>query len=125
MGARNILRIRHYTVTDNGLTKEWSGKVFCNPPYGTQTGRWLNKCALHGNAIALTFARTETKMFFDTVWQKAHAVFFIKGRLTFYDVHGNKAENSAGAPSVLIAYGKENAELLSKCTLNGIILNIK
>ena len=75
------------------------------------------KCAEHGNCIALTFARTETRMFFESVWDKATAVLFIKGRLRFYHVTGEQG-GAAGAPSVLIAYGKENAEILK--TLGGI-----
>jgi hypothetical protein len=58
---------KHYTEIDNGLMQNWEGRVWCNPPYGDETKYWLNKCALHGNAIALTFARTETGMFFQCV----------------------------------------------------------
>jgi chorismate-pyruvate lyase len=29
-----------------------------------QAGRWLRKLAIHGDGIALVFARTETTMFF-------------------------------------------------------------
>ena len=64
-----------YNILDDGLFKKWEGRVFCNPPYGKYTPIWLKKCADHGNAIALTFARTETKMFFEHVWNKADAVF--------------------------------------------------
>lgn len=80
----------HYTIDDNGLMMPQDGRVWCNPPYGNQTGIWLEKCALHKDAIALTFARTETRMFFDAVWNKAHAVLFIKGRLKFYHVSGKE-----------------------------------
>ena len=55
----------HYTIYDNGLLKQWEGRVWCNPPYGNQTEKWLSKCAGWGNAIVLIFARTETKMFFN------------------------------------------------------------
>ena len=55
---------KHYTVEDNGLIQEWIGRVFLNPPYGPETGKWLQKLAEHGNGIALIFARTETDMFF-------------------------------------------------------------
>lgn len=113
----------HYTVLDDGLNQEWNGRVFCNPPYGTQTKFWLNKCADHGNAIALVFARTETRMFFESVWDKADAVFFIKGRLSFYDVEGNKG-GTAGAPSVLIAYGEANAEYLRTLPLAGCYVDL-
>lgn len=50
----------HYTVLDNGLTKPWFSRVWMNPPYGRETGIWLNKLAVHGDGIALVFARTET-----------------------------------------------------------------
>jgi hypothetical protein len=101
----------HYTIHDDGLLKLWAGFVWCNPPYGTQTRRWFKRMAEHNNGIALTFARTETRMFFESVWPKASAVFFIKGRLSFCDTTG-KAGGSAGAPSVLIAYGEQAAERL-------------
>jgi hypothetical protein len=111
----------HYNINDDGLNKEWEGRVWCNPPYGTQTGVWLNKCAEYGNAIALTFARTETKMFFDCVWDKADAVLFIKGRIRFYHVTGEQG-GAAGAPSILIAYGKNNIEMLKQSGINGKLI---
>ena len=57
-------------------------------------------------------------MFFKNVWDKADAVFFLKGRLHFYHVTGERG-GAAGAPSVLVAYGKENAEVLKDCSLKG------
>ena len=111
----------HYTILDDGLSSDWHGRVWCNPPYGRQASDWLKKCAEHGNAIALVFARTETKMFFEHVWDKATALFFIKGRIKFHHVNGSKS-GSAGAPSVLIAYGSENAKSLQDCSLDGKLI---
>lgn len=54
----------HYTKIDDGLAKPWHGRVWLNPPYGNKTKSWLSRLALHGNGIALVFARTETKSFF-------------------------------------------------------------
>lgn len=115
---------KHYTMLDGGLHKAWHGRVFCNPPYGTETKKWLNKCAEHGNCIALVFARTETKMFFESIWSKATAIFFIKGRLSFYTVEGEKG-GTAGAPSVLVAYGEENAEYLKNLSLSGCFVDLR
>lgn len=115
---------KHYTELNNGLMLPWNGRVWCNPPYGKYATLWLEKCAAHGNCIALTFARTETQMFFNSVWDKADAVLFLKGRLKFYHVTGRQG-GSAGAPSVLIAYGKENAEALMNCGIEGKFLWIK
>lgn len=115
----------HYSKLENGLLKPWYGRVWCNPPYGKYAHYWLSKCASHGNAMALIFARTETKMFFDAVWAKAKAILFIKDRLYFYDVNGNKAKANSGAPSVLIAYDEYNSEILKKCKIPGYYTDIK
>jgi hypothetical protein len=115
--------LKHYTKEDNGLLQDWQGRVWCNPPYGNQLPFWLNKCVLHGNCIVLTFARTDTRMFFEYVWNAAGAVFFIKGRIKFYYVDGHNIYN-AGAPSVLIAYGKNNVSALQNCNLKGKFINL-
>lgn len=116
---------RHYTVMDNGLVQPWEGRVWCNPPYGLEAAKWLARCADHGNAMALIFARTETRMFFDHVWPKASAVLFLEGRLYFHHVCGRRASANSGAPSVLVAYGSANAEILKGCKLHGKYLVLK
>lgn len=117
---------RHLTIHDDGLLSPWpsGARIWCNPPYGDQCSLWMKKMAAHGNGIALTFARTETNMFFESVWPKAHGVLFIKGRLKFYHVTGEQG-GSAGAPSVLIAYGEENSDYLSKVTHLGKFIKLK
>lgn len=114
----------HYTKEDNGLSKQWNGRVWLNPPYGAQTDLWLNKLSQHGDGIALIFARTETEMFFNQVWNKAHSLLFIKGRIHFYDVYGNKAKQNSGAPSVLIAYGGQNSNILSNSGIKGKFIEL-
>lgn len=112
---------KHYTVEDNGLCQPWHGRVWCNPPYGTQAAHWLHRMAQHGNGVALIFARTETRMFFDHVWARADAVLFIEGRLHFHHVDGRRAEANGGAPSCLVAYGEENAQALQRCGLGRFV----
>ena len=116
---------KHFTIEDNGLAQRWEGRVWCNPPYGAQTDRWLALCASHGNAIALIFARTETRMFFDRVWSRADALLFLEGRLFFHHASGRVAECNSGAPSVLVAYGGENARCLRNCRLKGYWINLR
>lgn len=108
-----------WTFRDNGLGKKWFGRVWLNPPYGRETGGWLRRLAEHGNGIALIFARTETKMFHRWVWGKASALLFIKGRLYFYYPNGERSKINAGGPSVLIAYGAQNAEWLKLSNIEG------
>lgn len=109
----------HFSILDDGLKQDWHGRVWCNPPYGLIAARWLDRCAAHGNAVALIFARTETAMFFDHVWTKADAVLFIKGRLHFHHVDGRRAKANSGAPSVLVAYGAQNALSLEDSGIEG------
>ena len=96
------------------LRADWprEARVWLNPPYGPQAAKWLRKLLQHGNGLALVFARTETRMFRDYVWDSADAVVFMFNRLTFHHVDGSEAENNSGAPSALVAYGRNNAARL-------------
>lgn len=116
----------HYTVKDNGLTKPWYGRAWLNPPYGPPpiVTPWMKRMVEHGCGTALIFARTETEMFFETVWRRATALLFLEGRLYFHHVDGKRARANAGAPSVLIAYGQKDADILSTCGIAGKVINL-
>jgi DNA N-6-adenine-methyltransferase (Dam) len=113
----------NFTIEDNGLEKDWFGRIYCNPPYGKHLYLWLEKLKKHGNGIALIFARTETRCFFENVWNSADALLFVKGRIRFYHVSGIQGGTS-GAPSVFIAYGKQNALALKNSGIAGRYLEL-
>lgn len=119
------MALAHFTTEDDGLAKRWAGRVWLNPPYGPETGKWLKRLADHGDGIALTFARTETVMFFDQVWDRADALLFLRGRLHFYHSDGTRAQHNSGAPSVLVAYGRKNADRLLASSLDGKFVRLK
>jgi hypothetical protein len=114
----------HYTEPEDGMARPWWGRVWLNPPYGPQTERWLRRLADHGQGTALIFARTETRMFFESVWARATALLFLEGRLHFYTVAGERAPHNAGGPSVLIAYGAADAERLATAGLAGKVVRL-
>lgn len=114
----------HLTTDDDGLLTPWIGRVWCNPPYGTQTGEWLRKLAAHGNGIALIFARTETANFFNYIWNRASGVLFLKGRIKFHHASGEVAVYNCGAPSCLVAYGARNAAVLENCSIPGKFVSL-
>lgn len=117
---------RHFTVNEDGLQQPWEGRVWLNPPYGPETGKWLHRLASHPDGgMALIFARTETEMFHRHAWERANAMLFLEGRLHFYDVTGNRAKHNAGGPSVLIAYGRRNVSSLRVCGLKGMLIELK
>lgn len=118
------MALHHFTVRDNGLDKEWFGRVWCNPPYGKFTFQWLSKLHKHGNGIALIFARTETIGFHTEIWNKADGIFFFKGRISFYTVNGIKGD-SVNAPSCLISYGKKNNDSIKEANFDGKFISLK
>lgn len=77
---------KYYTPEENGLLKSWGGEtVFCNPPYGRELPKWIEKCAVeskHAKVVMLIPARTDTKAFHKFIYHKAE-IRFIKGRLKF------------------------------------------
>lgn len=102
----------HYSIEDDGLSKPWAGRVWLNPPYA-QSGKWLAKLADHGHGTALLFARTETATWHEVIWPRATGLLFLRGRINFYGINGQRAAQNAGAPSVLIAYGDTDAAVLA------------
>jgi len=88
---------QHYTIEDDGLTKNWGGcRVFCNPPYGRQIKDWVKKCYMESRTadtlvVMLIPARTDTSYFHEYIYHNAREIRFIRGRLHFND-------SPAGAP---------------------------
>lgn len=97
----------HYTIEDDGLTQVWQGRVYMNPPYGREIGKWVSKlCAEYeaGNvseAIALVPARTDTD-WFDQLIDDYKFHCFVHGRLQFIGNDGN-----APFPSAIVYLGTE------------------
>ncbi len=111
---------RHYTKTDDGMAQPWTGRVWLNPPYGRETFRWLARLAEHGSGIALIFARTETRGFHDEIWEKAHSVFFFRGRLRFCTVSGERG-GTANAPSCLVSYSGTDTDKIRLASAKGLL----
>ena len=112
-------------LPEDGLAVPWEGRIWLNPPYGREVWTWLDRLAQHGHGTALIFARTETAGFVEQVWGKATAVRFLHGRLHFHRPDGTRAPANAGAPSVLVAYGPQDAEALARTSVPGTFLRIR
>ena len=111
----------HYSTLDDGLAQPWYGRVWCNPPYGPETGSWLERLADHGDGLGLVFARTDTRWFHAAV-PRATAVCFVSGRLRFIPGDGRGSRDTAGAPSLLLAYGLPCALALAEAGLGQTFL---
>ena len=111
-------------LPDDGLAAPWHGRVWLNPPYGNEIWDWLAKLAEHRRGTALVFARTETAGFVEQVWRKADALLFLQGRLHFHHADGARARANSGAPSVLVAYGRDDAIALGEAALPGALVSL-
>ena len=103
------------TLPDDGLKYDWFGRVWLNPPYGKQTGQWLDKLQEHGNGIALVFARTETKWYQRL---KPDLTFFLSGRIKFLKPDFTESTN-AGHGSMLLCFGRKNVAAVLASDLKG------
>lgn len=105
---------KYYTKEDDGLKKSWQNeRVFCNPPYGREIGKWVKKCleevVFFGCELAVMLipARTDTKWFHQYIYRERSErcdfvdieIRFIKGRLKFGD-----SKNSAPFPSMVVIF---------------------
>lgn len=100
--AENAKCPRYFTREDDGLSKPWNGRVWMNPPYGREIGKWVKKAFESAKSgakvvVCLLPARTDTAWWHDYVSQGS--VRFIRGRLKF---GGHK--NSAPFPSALVVF---------------------
>lgn len=110
----------YYTEADNGLVRPWFGRVWLNSPYSVSLiTAFLGRMAAHGCGTALMFARTETDAFFRYVWEEAHGLMFLRGRLNFHRPNGTRTTANGGAPSVLVAYGEDDRDILAAAPIDG------
>lgn len=95
---------KYYTKEDDGLIKDWTGeKVFCNPPYGREIPKWVEKCYRENKEnnvfiVMLIPSRTDTSYFHDYIYKKQE-IRFIRGRLKF-----NDGKNPAPFPSMVVIF---------------------
>lgn len=95
----------------DGREISWAGhRVFCNPPYGSGIGKWLEKGKEADVAVFLLPARTDTAWFHDQAL-KASEIRFFRGRLRYVENHIQPREGSDAAPfaSILVIYKRQES----------------
>lgn len=96
----------HFTIEDDALSQDWKGFVWCNPPYGREQIKFINKglgeYEKHKSTIVFLIpARPDTKIWQDVIFKNASQVCFIRGRLKF-----GGSKDSAPFPCALVVFGK-------------------
>lgn len=81
--ADNAKCKHYYTKEQDGLKQTWTGTCWCNPPYGREITKWVQKASeSDATTVMLVPARTDTRWFHDYVYGKTE-MRFLKGRLKF------------------------------------------
>jgi hypothetical protein len=111
-----------YEEADNGLGKEWLGRVFVNPPYGDGTvdafaAKLLSEIAAGRTtqAVFLVNNCTETK-WFQSLISRASAVCFPCGRISFWSLE-QKSKSPLQGQAVMY-FGSDSKRF--KCAFSGI-----
>jgi ParB family chromosome partitioning protein len=91
-----------FTIDDDGLTREWRGRVWLNPPYAQPAIHHFMQKTVDEYAsgrvtecIALTHNYTDTQ-WFHIAAKEAAAICFTRGRIGFVNPEGKKAAPTQG-----------------------------
>lgn len=96
---------KYFTEKEDGLKQSWQGEtVFCNPPYGRETKKWVIKAYEESRkentkVVMLIPARPDVSYFHDYIQPYAAEIRFVRGRLKF----GN-SKNAAPFPSMVVIF---------------------
>lgn len=96
---------RFFTVADDGLSQEWTGLVWCNPPYSAPT-QWCDRWARHepGGCILLRADLSTRGPFI--AFSAASSIYVPRRRLQF--VSGSGAPSGAvNFSTVLLGRGEQ------------------
>lgn len=98
---------KYYTKAEDGLKQLWKqdGWTWCNPPYGKQIKKWVQKAYeeyLGGAKIVMLLpARTDTMWFHKYIYGIAK-IQFLRGRLRF-----SSSKVNAPFPSMIVVFGED------------------
>lgn len=94
---------RYFDIETDGLTEEWTGACWMNPPYGDVIGDWMEKAYNEAQAradvvVCLVPARVDTGWWWD--YARYGEVRFLRGRLKF-----GGGDTGAPFPSAVVVFG--------------------
>lgn len=118
----------------DGLAEKWEGRVWLNPPYGSDLKNWIARLSETRRGIGLVPSRTDVEeWFWPFIWERAEGILFVRGRICFLQPDGTrirmtpsgpKKTGNAGHASVLVAYSDFDVEkLLKQTVLRGVLID--
>lgn len=126
MAQENIMADKYYTVNDNGLEQDWSGRVWLNPPYTARViNKFIDKTVQHflsgeiTEAIVLTNNNTDTSWFHNAA-KTASAICFTAGRINFLKRDGSTSSPTNGQS--FFYFGKNLNKFIEEFSKHGLCM---
>jgi phage N-6-adenine-methyltransferase len=120
---------QYFTAETDGLSQEWHGRVWLNPPYSQPLiGQFMAKLCEEYTAgrciaaVALTHNYTDTRWFQDTA-RHASAICFTRGRVKFYSPTGEIAAPTQG--QAFFYFGDDVAGFAREFGEVGFVVEVK
>jgi len=106
-------KCKHYLSPEmDGLSWDWRGMCWMNPPYGREISKWVEKASKSASesyettVVCLLPARTDTRWWHEYIWdEKLHRprrgveIRYVRGRLKF-----GGSKNGAPFPSAVVIF---------------------
>jgi phage N-6-adenine-methyltransferase len=124
--AQEQVRARSYfTKDDDGLSQQWNGRVWCNPPY-SDAGKFVEKLLTGLSAGRTTEALLLVNAYCDTRWfhraaAACAAICFPLGRIYFEKPDGDQMKQPAYG-SAFIYFGDQLARFRAAFADQGLIV---
>ena len=105
----------HYSIATDGLTQDWLGMVWMNPPYSKPTP-WVDKFIEHNYGVALV--PTSKARWFKRLWQEADGILMLDSAFKFERTDSQRSD--IFMPTVLISMGNKATNALKTSGLGRV-----
>lgn len=108
---------------ERGLEREWSGRVWCNPPY-TRVEPWAVKMIENRNGIMLVSAKSADTRWFQLLLDRCHSFLLMAGRISFCYPDGT-VSGGAFLSSAFFAMTPFDTEKIRRAGFQGHICQVR
>jgi len=125
-GQETVQALEYFTPVQNGLQRDWHGRVWLNPPYSQpDIGYFVSKLISEFGAGHVTTAILLTHNYTDTGWFHeaagvSSAICFTRGRVKFHDEKGTVAAPTQG--QAFFYFGEDIAAFVAHFQAVGFVV---
>lgn len=126
---RTVNADRFFTIEDDGLSREWGGRVWLNPPYAQPAiSHFADKMVTEVEAGRIDAGLMLTHNYTDTGWfhklaRAASAICFTRGRVRFVSPAGDLAAPTQG--QAFFYFGADVARFLNVFGAIGFVVEVR